>query len=74
MPKVRTGFLHPLASLGLDDWNASWDPDVDELDRLWDCDEDDADEAWRAREERDCERRWSRYQLQVELRAEESIP
>jgi hypothetical protein len=63
-----------LASLGLDEWDASWDPEVDELDRLWDFDEDGADEAWRAREERGCERRWSRYQVQVRLIDEESIP
>jgi hypothetical protein len=63
-----------LASLGLDDWEATWDPEVDEADRFWDFDEDAADEPWLAREERDCGRRWSRCQLQVVLIDESSIP
>lgn len=63
-----------LASIGLDDWAAAWDPQVDEADASWDFDEDAADEPWRARKERDRERKWSRYQLQVELVDDASIP
>jgi hypothetical protein len=63
-----------LAELGFDDWDATWNPDVDEENRFWDFDDDAADELWRARKERDCERRMSRYQLQVELIDERSIP
>jgi hypothetical protein len=63
-----------LVSLGLDDWDASWDPNVDEADRFCDFDEDAGNESWRAREERDCERRMSRYQVMVELIDESAIP
>jgi hypothetical protein len=62
-----------MASLGLDDWDAPWDPEADDEDRRWDFDALAADEPWRPAE-RDCDRRWSRYQLQVELIDESSIP
>ncbi|MGH7677000.1 MAG: hypothetical protein ACRENU_00955 [Gemmatimonadaceae bacterium] len=63
-----------LASMGLDDWNGAWTPETDKEDGFWYFDELELYEAWRPREERDCERRMSRYQLQVELIDESSIP
>jgi hypothetical protein len=63
-----------LASMGLDDWNASWDPGMDEENSFWDFEDDTADELWRAREEPVCERPMSRFQVTVELIDDASVP
>jgi hypothetical protein len=63
-----------LAEMGLDDWNGTWDPSADGEDPVWDFDEEAVNEPWRAREERDCERRMSRFQVMVELIDDSSVP
>ena len=63
-----------LASMGLDDWDATWDPQVDEEDEFWDFDADTANEPWRAREEPSDEQRMSRFQVMVELIDDASVP
>jgi hypothetical protein len=61
-----------LASMGLDDWDAAWEPGDD--DDLWDSDDDSPNEPWRGREEPDGERRMSRFQVMVELIDDASVP
>ena len=62
-----------LASMGLDDWDARWEPGADD-DDLWDFDEDSANEPWRGREEPKSERPMSRFQVMVELIDDASVP
>jgi hypothetical protein len=66
-PEIEEETLH---TLGLDDWDASWDATEDEDDLFGDFDDLPA-EPWRAEPE---EREWPRYQLQVELVDDSSIP
>ena len=62
-----------LHSLCFDDLDATWDPESDE-DDPFEFDDEDTNAPWRQRPEEPEERRWSRYQLQITLIHDRSIP
>lgn len=63
-----------LASIREDDVAAAWTPEADRSDAVWEFDEESLYEPWRQHEERDCERRTSRFQVMVELIDDAAIP